>query len=162
VRARCVPAECVGCGNNPRSVCPPPRQVSELRQQLRKRGLPVSGTKPALLERLRPLQALGARPAPAPVTRGEDRGGAMPAEGEGAVRRMTRWPRREEGLREELGPPPRQEGSPRPLGPARPPLTHGGTHPGPAQPPETGSTAGGAPPQVREGNSRQIALSLSL
>lgn len=28
-------------------------QVSELRQQLRKRGLPVSGTKPALLQRLR-------------------------------------------------------------------------------------------------------------
>ncbi|XP_026084416.1 myocardin-like isoform X2 [Carassius auratus] len=30
--------------------------VSVLRQQLRKRGLPVSGTKPALLERLRPFQ----------------------------------------------------------------------------------------------------------
>ncbi|XP_053308347.1 myocardin-like isoform X2 [Spea bombifrons] len=30
--------------------------VSELRQHLRKRGLPVSGTKPALLERLRPYQ----------------------------------------------------------------------------------------------------------
>ncbi|KAJ0066570.1 hypothetical protein NL108_014558, partial [Boleophthalmus pectinirostris] len=30
--------------------------VSELRQQLRKRGLPVSGTKPALLQRLRPFQ----------------------------------------------------------------------------------------------------------
>ncbi|KAL4616718.1 myocardin-like isoform X1, partial [Arapaima gigas] len=30
--------------------------VSELRQQLRKRGLPVSGTKPSLLERLRPYQ----------------------------------------------------------------------------------------------------------
>uniref|UniRef100_A0A4W5PUT2 Si:dkeyp-69b9.3 n=1 Tax=Hucho hucho TaxID=62062 RepID=A0A4W5PUT2_9TELE len=29
--------------------------VSELRQQLRKRGLPVSGTKPALLQRLRPF-----------------------------------------------------------------------------------------------------------
>lgn len=35
--------------------CPFP-QVSELRQQLRKRGLPVSGTKPALLQRLRPFQ----------------------------------------------------------------------------------------------------------
>ncbi|KPP74636.1 myocardin-like [Scleropages formosus] len=32
------------------------QQVSELRQQLRKRGLPVSGTKPSLLERLRPYQ----------------------------------------------------------------------------------------------------------
>ncbi|TRY59476.1 hypothetical protein DNTS_017870 [Danionella cerebrum] len=31
-------------------------KVSVLRQQLRKRGLPVSGTKPALLERLRPFQ----------------------------------------------------------------------------------------------------------
>lgn len=30
--------------------------MSVLRQQLRKRGLPVSGTKPALLERLRPFQ----------------------------------------------------------------------------------------------------------
>lgn len=30
--------------------------MSELRQQLRKRGLPVSGTKPALLQRLRPFQ----------------------------------------------------------------------------------------------------------
>ncbi|XP_030053625.1 MEF2-activating motif and SAP domain-containing transcriptional regulator isoform X2 [Microcaecilia unicolor] len=30
--------------------------VTELRQQLRKRGLPVSGTKPALLERLKPYQ----------------------------------------------------------------------------------------------------------
>ncbi|CAB1334429.1 unnamed protein product [Coregonus sp. 'balchen'] len=30
--------------------------VSELRQQLRKRGLPVSGTKPSLLQRLRPFQ----------------------------------------------------------------------------------------------------------
>lgn len=30
--------------------------VSELRQQLRKRGLPVSGTKPTLLERLQPFQ----------------------------------------------------------------------------------------------------------
>lgn len=39
-------------------VCPPRPlpQVSELRQQLRKRGLPVSGTKPALLQRLRPFQ----------------------------------------------------------------------------------------------------------
>ncbi|XP_037836247.1 myocardin [Kryptolebias marmoratus] len=40
--------------------------VSELRQQLRKRGLPVSGTKPALLQRLRPFQLLPACPAPAP------------------------------------------------------------------------------------------------
>lgn len=31
-------------------------QVSELRKQLRKLGLPVSGTKPALLQRLRPFQ----------------------------------------------------------------------------------------------------------
>ncbi|KAL2083991.1 hypothetical protein ACEWY4_019509 [Coilia grayii] len=43
--------------------------VSELRQQLRKRGLTVSGTKPALLERLRPFQL--PRPpcvTPAPLT----------------------------------------------------------------------------------------------
>ncbi|XP_047212764.1 myocardin [Girardinichthys multiradiatus] len=39
--------------------------VSELRQQLRKRGLPVSGTKPALLQRLRPFQLQHACPTPA-------------------------------------------------------------------------------------------------
>ncbi|XP_067878236.1 myocardin-like [Heterodontus francisci] len=38
--------------------------VSELRQQLRKRGLPVSGTKPALLERLKPYQILSPKLAP--------------------------------------------------------------------------------------------------
>ncbi|XP_067834823.1 myocardin-like isoform X2 [Heptranchias perlo] len=38
--------------------------VSELRQQLRKRGLPVSGTKPALLERLKPYQIASPKPAP--------------------------------------------------------------------------------------------------
>lgn len=42
-------------------------QVSELRQQLRKRGLPVSGTKPALLQRLRPFQLLPSGPNPAPL-----------------------------------------------------------------------------------------------
>uniref|UniRef100_A0A8C6MH30 Si:dkeyp-69b9.3 n=1 Tax=Nothobranchius furzeri TaxID=105023 RepID=A0A8C6MH30_NOTFU len=42
--------------------------VSELRQQLRKRGLPVSGTKPALLQRLRPFQLPHACPAPAPIS----------------------------------------------------------------------------------------------
>nr|XP_057912463.1 myocardin-related transcription factor A isoform X2 [Doryrhamphus excisus] len=41
--------------------------VSELRQQLRKRGLPVSGTKPALLQRLRPFQLPPACVAPAPL-----------------------------------------------------------------------------------------------
>ncbi|XP_053546616.1 myocardin-like isoform X2 [Bombina bombina] len=41
--------------------------VSELRQHLRKRGLPVSGTKPALLERLRPYQIQYAKPIPAPI-----------------------------------------------------------------------------------------------
>ncbi|XP_062395773.1 myocardin [Sardina pilchardus] len=42
--------------------------VSELRQQLRKRGLPVSGTKPALLERLRHYQPpVPPRPPPAPL-----------------------------------------------------------------------------------------------
>ncbi|XP_012730569.3 myocardin isoform X1 [Fundulus heteroclitus] len=41
--------------------------VSELRQQLRKRGLPVSGTKPALLQRLRPFQLQHACPTPAPL-----------------------------------------------------------------------------------------------
>ncbi|KAM4650880.1 MEF2-activating motif and SAP domain-containing transcriptional regulator [Discoglossus pictus] len=41
--------------------------VSELRQHLRKRGLPVSGTKPALLERLRPYQIPRAKPIPAPI-----------------------------------------------------------------------------------------------
>ncbi|XP_062994663.1 MEF2-activating motif and SAP domain-containing transcriptional regulator isoform X2 [Elgaria multicarinata webbii] len=42
--------------------------VSELRQQLRKRGLPVSGTKPALLERLKPYQVARAKPPPAPLS----------------------------------------------------------------------------------------------
>ncbi|XP_029306992.1 myocardin [Cottoperca gobio] len=42
-------------------------QVSELRQQLRKRGLPVSGTKPALLQRLRPFQIPHSCPTPAPL-----------------------------------------------------------------------------------------------
>ncbi|XP_073667730.1 LOW QUALITY PROTEIN: myocardin [Paramisgurnus dabryanus] len=41
--------------------------VSVLRQQLRKRGLPVSGTKPALLERLRPFQVPHPQLTPAPV-----------------------------------------------------------------------------------------------
>uniref|UniRef100_A0A8C6SWX9 Si:dkeyp-69b9.3 n=1 Tax=Neogobius melanostomus TaxID=47308 RepID=A0A8C6SWX9_9GOBI len=41
--------------------------VSELRQQLRKRGLPVSGTKPALLQRLRPFQLPQLCVAPAPL-----------------------------------------------------------------------------------------------
>ncbi|XP_061572990.1 myocardin isoform X2 [Cololabis saira] len=41
--------------------------VSELRQQLRKRGLPVSGTKPALLQRLRPFQLQHACLSPAPL-----------------------------------------------------------------------------------------------
>ncbi|CAN9513673.1 unnamed protein product [Ophioblennius macclurei] len=41
--------------------------VSELRQQLRKRGLPVSGTKPALLQRLRPFQIPHACITPAPL-----------------------------------------------------------------------------------------------
>ncbi|XP_053482088.1 myocardin isoform X2 [Ictalurus furcatus] len=43
--------------------------VSELRQQLRKRGLPVSGTKPALLERLRPFQMPHPQLTPAPLCR---------------------------------------------------------------------------------------------
>lgn len=42
-------------------------QVSELRQQLRKRGLPVSGTKPALLQRLRPFQLPHSCLTPAPL-----------------------------------------------------------------------------------------------
>ncbi|XP_029441408.1 MEF2-activating motif and SAP domain-containing transcriptional regulator isoform X2 [Rhinatrema bivittatum] len=42
--------------------------VSELRQQLRKRGLPVSGTKPALLERLKPYQIPCSKPPPAPIS----------------------------------------------------------------------------------------------
>ncbi|XP_072250200.1 myocardin [Leuresthes tenuis] len=41
--------------------------VSELRQQLRKRGLPVSGTKPALLQRLRPFQLPRACLTPTPL-----------------------------------------------------------------------------------------------
>ncbi|XP_026854921.2 myocardin isoform X1 [Electrophorus electricus] len=41
--------------------------VSELRQQLRKRGLPVSGTKPALLERLRPFQMPRPQLTPPPL-----------------------------------------------------------------------------------------------
>ncbi|XP_061633158.1 myocardin isoform X5 [Phyllopteryx taeniolatus] len=42
-------------------------KVSELRQQLRKRGLPVSGTKPALLQRLRPFQLPPSRVTPVPL-----------------------------------------------------------------------------------------------
>lgn len=38
-----------------------------MRQELRKRGLPVSGTKPALLQRLRPFQLLPSCPTPAPL-----------------------------------------------------------------------------------------------
>lgn len=41
--------------------------MSELRQQLRKRGLPVSGTKPALLQRLRPFQLPSSCVTPAPL-----------------------------------------------------------------------------------------------
>ncbi|XP_031155334.1 myocardin [Sander lucioperca] len=41
--------------------------VSELRQQLRKRGLPVSGTKPALLQRLRLFQLPHSCLTPAPL-----------------------------------------------------------------------------------------------
>ncbi|XP_048646551.1 MEF2-activating motif and SAP domain-containing transcriptional regulator isoform X4 [Marmota marmota marmota] len=58
---------------------PPPPQVSELRQQLRLRGLPVSGTKSMLLERMRggapprerqkPLREDGAAGAPWPRLR---------------------------------------------------------------------------------------------
>uniref|UniRef100_UPI00398E4205 myocardin-like n=1 Tax=Pristiophorus japonicus TaxID=55135 RepID=UPI00398E4205 len=44
--------------------------VSELRQQLRKRGLPVSGTKPTLLERLKPYQICSPKPAPPPMAGG--------------------------------------------------------------------------------------------
>ncbi|KFO74980.1 Myocardin, partial [Cuculus canorus] len=39
-------------------------KVSELRQQLRIRGLPVSGTKTALMERLRPFQECGSNAVP--------------------------------------------------------------------------------------------------
>nr|XP_030143273.3 myocardin [Taeniopygia guttata] len=39
-------------------------KVSELRQQLRIRGLPVSGTKTALMERLRPFQECGSSTGP--------------------------------------------------------------------------------------------------
>ncbi|NWX21213.1 MYCD protein, partial [Aegotheles bennettii] len=39
-------------------------KVSELRQQLRIRGLPVSGTKTALMERLRPFQECGSNTLP--------------------------------------------------------------------------------------------------
>ncbi|XP_050175489.1 myocardin isoform X1 [Myiozetetes cayanensis] len=39
-------------------------KVSELRQQLRIRGLPVSGTKTALMERLRPFQECGSTAVP--------------------------------------------------------------------------------------------------
>ncbi|KAM9113376.1 myocardin-like [Pangshura tecta] len=47
--------------------------VSELRQQLRQRGLPVSGTKPALLERLKPFQVRGAPGLPPPALPPADR-----------------------------------------------------------------------------------------
>lgn len=54
---------CSLCFNLPCST-PIIPQVSELRQQLRKRGLPVSGTKPALLQRLRTFQLSNPTPAP--------------------------------------------------------------------------------------------------
>ncbi|XP_074794131.1 MEF2-activating motif and SAP domain-containing transcriptional regulator [Natator depressus] len=47
--------------------------VSELRQQLRQRGQPVSGTKPALLERLKPFQVRGAPGPPPPALPPADR-----------------------------------------------------------------------------------------
>ncbi|XP_043390825.1 MEF2-activating motif and SAP domain-containing transcriptional regulator [Chelonia mydas] len=52
---------------------PSPPQVSELRQQLRQRGQPVSGTKPALLERLKPFQVRGAPGPPPPALPPADR-----------------------------------------------------------------------------------------
>ncbi|XP_072345299.1 uncharacterized protein [Scyliorhinus torazame] len=85
--------------------------VSELRQQLRKRRLPVSGTKPALLDRLKPYQIFSPRPAPAAQMSSfenlepkmED---ASLVEKERVIERLT-WRLEEEqrqadGLREEL------------------------------------------------------------
>ncbi|XP_078393633.1 myocardin-like, partial [Cetorhinus maximus] len=115
----CIPLSPLGrsCQRVPSAVCVKPEllpanlddlTVSELRQQLRKRGLPVSGTKPALLERLRPYRAPGQRLAPPhPVERPspgpED---ASLAEKERVIERLTRRLQQEqhqaEGLWEEL------------------------------------------------------------
>lgn len=67
----------------------PPPQVSELRQQLRLRGLPVSGTKSMLLERMRG----GALPRERPKPRREDGPAGVPwprlrPKALGAVRRQ--------------------------------------------------------------------------
>ena len=52
-------------GSPPSTASPrPPPQVSELRQQLRLRGLPVSGTKSMLLERMRGGAPSRERPKP--------------------------------------------------------------------------------------------------
>jgi hypothetical protein len=70
---------------------PPAFQVSELRQQLRLRGLPVSGTKSMLLERMRG----GAPPRERPKPRREDKAAGAP------------WPRlrpKARGTAKRLGP----------------------------------------------------------
>ncbi|XP_074978413.1 LOW QUALITY PROTEIN: MEF2-activating motif and SAP domain-containing transcriptional regulator [Caretta caretta] len=121
---------------------PPHPQVSELRQQLRQRGQPVSGTKPALLERLKPFQCGGPRGRPPPALPPADR--AL-REKQRLIESLTWELRREQqeadDLREELqlrkcrrG---RPEGEPRPPSPLashgpRPPAgeTAEGTAPG--------------------------------
>ncbi|CAM4672264.1 unnamed protein product [Lepidochelys olivacea] len=119
--------------------------VSELRQQLRQRGQPVSGTKPALLERLKPFQVRGAPGPPPPALPPADR--AL-REKQRLIESLTWELRREQqeadDLREELqlrkcrrG---RPEGEPRPPSPL--------ASPGP-QPP-AGETAEGTAPG-REG-----------
>ncbi|XP_078064664.1 myocardin-like, partial [Mustelus asterias] len=85
--------------------------VSELRQQLRKRGLPVSGTKPALLERLKPYQIFSPHVAappqpPALESREANVEDVSLVEKERVIERLT-WrlqqeQRQAEGLREEL------------------------------------------------------------
>lgn len=52
------------CSRLIRSLCHVPHQVSELRQHLRMRGMPVSGTKTALIERLRPFKDSNAASSP--------------------------------------------------------------------------------------------------
>ncbi|CAM2110214.1 unnamed protein product [Caretta caretta] len=119
--------------------------VSELRQQLRQRGQPVSGTKPALLERLKPFQVRGAPGPPPPGPPPADR--AL-REKQRLIESLTWELRREQqeadDLREELqlrkcrrG---RPEGEPRPPSPL---ASHG------PQPP-AGETAEGTAPG-REG-----------
>ncbi|XP_043357621.1 MEF2-activating motif and SAP domain-containing transcriptional regulator [Dermochelys coriacea] len=112
-------------------------QVSELRQQLRQRGLPVSGTKPALLERLKPFQVRGAPGPPPPALPPADR--AL-REKQRLIDSLTWELRREQqeadDLREELQLQQCRRGRPEgePLPPS--PLASHGLHPSAGETPE--------------------------